>query len=80
MQLAITVDGKTEHVTATPGDLVRLERQFNIAASQLDENTKLEYVLFLGYSALKRTGKYEGTFDEFLDVVESTEEDDAPKA
>jgi hypothetical protein len=72
------LDGRSpDEVVPTPGDLVRFERHFDIAASSMDpEHPRIEHVMFLAHAALVRTGKFEGTFDEFLDVVGDAE--DAP--
>lgn len=67
--LTVTLtDGREIEVRSTPGDLVRFERHFGIAASGIGE--KFEHIMFLAYTALKRTGEVDGDFDSFLDQIE----------
>lgn len=70
MNLAITLHGTEYNVQPKPGDLVRFERQYDVPASSLDENTKLEHVLFIAWTCLKREGNYEGDFESFLDLAD----------
>ena len=74
MQVKVLVDGQEKSVVPTAGDLVRLEREYGVAASKLDEeNVTIEHVLFLSWCSLRRTGAVprEMTFDEFLDVADT---------
>jgi hypothetical protein len=70
MKLSISIDGVTHVVAPKPGDLVRLERQYDISAVSLDETSKLEHILFLAWVGLHREGVYPGDFEEFLDVAD----------
>jgi hypothetical protein len=65
-------------VTPTPGDLVRFERKYGMAAGRIETDPRIEYVMFLAWTALTRTGQETLEFDEFLDVVDSTQEDVDP--
>lgn len=76
MKLKIDIDGNNYEVTPKPGDLVRLERAYDISASSLGEGMKVEHVLFLAWTALHRAGTYTEDFETFLDVAD-VEEDDA---
>ena len=75
--LTVTIGDVSHEVRTTPGDLVRLERQFNISAAELEAHARLEHMMFLAYVGLKREGKYEHDFETFLDSVGDTEP--APK-
>jgi len=70
MKLLITIDGVAQEVTPKLGDLVRFERQYDVAASSLDDNTRIEYVFYIAWLAMSRTGDYDGDFESFLDVVD----------
>lgn len=70
MRLIITINGVQHEVTPKPGDLVRFERQYDVAASTLDENARLEYVFFIAWCAMKRIGTFTGEFEEFLDLAD----------
>lgn len=74
MQLLVTLDGVEHSVTPKPGDLVRFERQYDMSASTLDDDTRLEYVFYIAWCALKRTGVFAGDFEEFLDLADMGEE------
>lgn len=75
--IKVTVDGEAHEVTPTAGDLVRLEREFGIAASSLTpESTRVEWVMFLAFHALRRKGIEVGTFDDFLDRADTVTGDD----
>ena len=71
-------DGRTLEVGATPGDIVRFERQYGFPASQIETDTRVEYVMFLAWCALKRTKQFDGDFDDFLDHVMQTEDEPSP--
>ena len=66
-------------------DIINFERQFGVSSSALaakkvrnaDGTTELdsthirqEWLLFLAFSACKRSGKFTGDFDGFLDALE----------
>ena len=70
MKLQITIDGVSQEVTPKLGDLVRFERQYDVPASSLDDTARIEYVFYIAWLAMSRTGDYEGDFESFLDVVE----------
>lgn len=70
MKLIITLDGVAHELTAKPGDLVRFERQFDVAASSLDENARLEHVFFIAWCAMKRVGSFTGEFEDFIDLAD----------
>jgi hypothetical protein len=70
MKLQITIDGVSQEVTPKLGDLVRFERQYDVPASSLDDNARIEYVFYIAWLAMSRTGDYQGDFESFLDVVE----------
>lgn len=80
MQLKVTyAGGRTETVDATPADLVRLERQYDIPASSLSaETTRIEHVMFLGWCALKRLGREDRDFEAFLDDIAEVGDQSVP--
>lgn len=75
--LALTVDGVAFNVSPSPGDLVKLERKYEISAGELDDSARVEWIMFLAYSCLKRTDRTTLSFDEFLDVVEMEEKEES---
>lgn len=70
MKLVITLNGVTHEITPKPGDLVRFERHYDVAASTLDNDTRLEYVFYIAWCAMKRTGAFTGEFEEFIDLAD----------
>lgn len=66
------VDGAHYDVRIMPGDIVRTERQFDISATQIDADPKLEHMLYMAWLAAKRHG-YPGDFDAFCDGVENVD-------
>lgn len=71
MKLLINIDGVSHEVTPKMGDLVRFERQYDVPASTLDDNTRVEYVFYIAWLAMNRTGAFDGDFEAFLDVAEA---------
>lgn len=75
MKLIVTYKGE-RHEFGKPGmkDLVMLERQFKVGAQALQDDPRMEYMLFLAYCALKRSGVVTGKYtDDFLDEVDELE-------
>ena len=65
-------DGSVHTVDPRPADYVRFERHFSIPMSSLDAgNASFEHMMFLAFLGLKRQNIYRGTFDEFIDFVDS---------
>ncbi len=58
-------------VVAGPREIVAFERQFNMAFRNIDHG---EHMWHLAWSAMCKAGKFAGTFDEFLDVLEESNE------
>lgn len=70
--ITITIDGTRHELAPTAGDLVRMEREFDMPASALTEETaRTEHVMFLAWCAAKRTGLYADEFDAFLDHADT---------
>lgn len=78
MNLEVVLNDVTHVVVPKPGDLVRFEREYKISAASLGENPMLEHVFFIAYTALKRTGDFEGDFDAFLDLADVGGEEESP--
>lgn len=75
MQFKVSFDdGRTLEITPTPGDLVRFERQYGFAVSKIEHDPRMEYVMYLSWVALKRTGEYTDDFEVFLDHIVQSEE------
>jgi|TARA_R110000803_G_scaffold127414_2_gene194855 hypothetical protein len=74
--ITISVDGVDHVVETTAGDLVRLEREYQIKAAEMSvESMSVEWVMFLAFVGLKRQKVIEMSFDEFLDVADTVEEE-----
>lgn len=76
MIVTVAVDGIEHSISPTAGDLVRLERQYDLPASQLNEaNVRVEHVLFLAWTALRRDHVIDEsiTFDTFIDLADVPE-------
>lgn len=76
MKLSVQLGDDLAEVTPIAGDLVHFERQFGEAASlaMSVEHPRIEHVLFLAWRGLVRTKRYEGTFDDFLEVADMPQE------
>jgi hypothetical protein len=72
MQISVAVDGTEHAVSPTAGDLVRLERQYGISAASLSESSiTIEHVLFIAWTALRRSGAIDiEDFDAFIDIAD----------
>lgn len=69
-------DGRTVDVHLRTGDLVKFERAYDLSADVLNGDTvRIEHVLFIAYTAAKRDGSTDLEFDEWIDTVETIEDD-----
>lgn len=74
--ITIAVDDVEHVVQTTAGDLVRLEREYDIKAADMSVDTmSVEWVMFLAYVGLKRQKVITMTFDEFLDSADTVGDD-----
>lgn len=74
--ITVSVDGVPHGITPTAGDLVRLEREYQIVAAEMSvETMSVEWVMFLAFVGLKRQKVIEMSFDEFLDVADTVDEE-----
>lgn len=64
-----------EQVTAIGKDTIAFERQYDKPISAL--GTRLEYMWFVAWHALKRTNKTELPFDDWLDTVGEIKDEEA---
>ena len=74
MQLKMSVEylnGETVDVTTIPFDLVVFERHYDKATSALATESRIEWLMFLAYSALKRRDGVKESFDEWSLTVAS---------
>ena len=62
------VDGTIERALCTGADSIAFERTYDLGTDQVGK--RLEYVWFLAWAALTRTGKVTRTFEEWLPTVE----------
>lgn len=65
------VDGTSKEVTASAGDLVAFEREFDMSVSSLQDGTKFTHLLWLAWHSEKRRGETKADFDSWIDTVES---------
>lgn len=79
---SLLIDGKEQEfprVHILPIDQMVFERYGRTQGWTVQDN-QLTFLFFCTYNALKRQGKFTGTFDEFMDaaqsVVEAEDEDD----
>lgn len=82
MKLIVTYQGKKFELGKPHMlDLVMLERHFGVGANALQNDPKMEYLVFLAFAGLRRAGVVSGKYtDEFiaeLDDIESPEEDES---
>lgn len=66
-------DGRELTGVARFADFVRVEREWSGVS---DEAHRMEAAMRVSYQVLIRTGQYEGSFEEFLDSVESYESEE----
>lgn len=77
MQLRIQfADGHSEEVTPAPVDLVKFERKFNMAAAAIEDDPRVEYLMFLAWASLRRQGKVTDDFDAFLESLADIDSED----
>lgn len=69
------VDGTIERALCTGADSITFERTYDLGMDQVGK--RLEYVWFLAWAALTRTGKVTRTFEEWLPTVEGVGDDEA---
>ena len=72
LEMSLVVDGDTLPVQLKPGDLIRFERKFDKPMTDLagENGMRFEELAFLGFAALSRTDRFDGTFDEMLDKLD----------
>ena len=68
------VDGTIVRALCTGADSIAFERAYDLATDQVGK--RLEYVWFLAWAALTRTGKVTRTFEEWLPTVEGVGDDE----
>lgn len=67
-------DGRKLEATAKPKDVVAFERQYGTSMTAFADSSKpppVEWMYYLAWSPLHRSGQEPRAFDDFLDVVES---------
>ena len=68
------VDGTIVRPLCTGADSITFERTYDLGTDQVGK--RLEYVWFLAWAALTRTGKVTRTFEEWLPTVEGVGDDE----
>ena len=68
------VDGTVARALCTGADSITFERTYDLGTEQVGK--RLEYVWFLAWAALTRTGKVRRTFEEWLPTVEGVGDDE----
>ena len=77
MDLAITlVDGRVETVSVVPRDLVAFERHYHCSFIKISDSMTFEQTMFLAHQAMRRTQKFEGDFESFIDAVQDFGQDE----
>lgn len=68
-------DGATEQVVAGPADMIALERHYNISTGSMQDPTasRIEYLAYLAWSALRRTRAGVPDFDAWLATLDDLE-------
>jgi hypothetical protein len=66
-----TTDGVTHRVSTVYADIIAMERKFNIDASELATRQRAEWLGFLAWNALKRSGDTSEPFDKFVLEIDS---------
>lgn len=70
MNLTVTtLDGVRHEAHVLPIDMVIFERAFKTSLGELGDSPKVEHLLFLAHSALKRAGEAGPDFDAWLATV-----------
>jgi len=80
IELAIAfVDGSREEVSCIAADLIAFETKFDLSVARLQKEVRFTHLAFLGYAALKRTGKTSDEFEVWAQSVAGVEEVAAKK-
>jgi hypothetical protein len=70
MRMSVTIGDTVQELTIKLPDLIAFERKFNVSWETVQEQPKLEMVVFLAWNAARRAGVTSETFDAWLDKVE----------
>jgi len=62
-------DDTTVEVSATAADFIAFEQHFDKSIAVLGEDSRLTYMFFIAWAALKRTGKTELDFEAWAGTV-----------
>lgn len=63
-------DGSGAEVTASAPDLIAFERNYDKPMAVFAEQPRIEWLLFLAWTSLKRAGKVSQDFDPWTEQVE----------
>lgn len=70
IKMHVEYDGKQHEVTAGVADVIALEDEFDIDASSLGVKTKMKWLAFLAWNAMRRGGIDVPAFKEFAEGLE----------
>jgi len=75
------IDGSAAEATASAADLVAFETKFEIAVTNLEQNMKYTYLLWLAWHSLFRKKVTDKDFDTWVELVDSVAPSDVdPKS
>lgn len=67
------LDGRTMEADLATRDMVAFERTYNLPATVIARGAHVEHLLFMAWTALRRTNQETLEFDPFIDAVRSIE-------
>jgi len=73
------VGGDSREVVANAADMVAFESKFDKSISVLSTDARMSYLLFLAYSAEKRSGNTKEAFEKWCESIEQVGAKDTPK-
>jgi hypothetical protein len=73
------IDGTSQDVSTTAADYIKFETHFDKSIATLGDDVRLTYMFFLAWSAAKRTGKTELSFEDWSETVSMVGESEAKK-
>lgn len=72
MEVVVRLTGdRSETARVVPRDLVAFERHYSCSFLKVAQSMTFEQTLYLAHRALRRTQKFTGDFEAFIDEVES---------
>jgi len=75
----VFTDDTREEVSCIAADLIAFETKFDLSIARLQQEVRFSHLAYLGYAALKRTGKTTEDFEKWATKVAGVEEIAAKK-